>query len=276
MPSPTSATPRGDWENGTFLGDDTYPVFPNARYLSKFFLVNAQDSGITHLDTDLYNWCYLPYNPLSYIPGSSKAKHKRQDGEDSATTTLDVSLASKTPRPDYLSDTAPCRRAAAINSNCYFQNTNGTFSGLQPYNSSFDLQQKCFCQIYPYWDTIFGCNECFRQHGGIEGFHWFPSTYMSAAWSTYCNANPITTAFYPFISSWAKTDPVANVPTTTASNVLGTQTALSVYWTYASTIATPSSTSKLNAGKKAAPVSKLRACLSAVTAITFTMLAASY
>ncbi|KAJ6256848.1 hypothetical protein Dda_8717 [Drechslerella dactyloides] len=270
-PTTTSEPPRGDWDNGTFLGDDSYPVFPHARYISKFLLVNALDSGITHLDTDLYNFCYLPWNPLSYIPGSSKAKRKR-DG--SGTTTAGASKTSPTPKPTYLFDKAPCRRAASINSNCYLQNTNGTFSGLQAYNSSFDEQQRCYCQIYPYWDTILGCNECFRQHGGIEGYHWFPESYMSAASSTYCNANPITTGMFPFLSQWAKTDPIANIPTSTAPNVLGTETAMSLYWTYATTIRGAASTSNPNAGRKAASINSLGVCLSAAAAITLTMLAA--
>ncbi|KAK6347324.1 hypothetical protein TWF696_007394 [Orbilia brochopaga] len=275
MSSRTTATPDpepqddpNNWDNGTFTGDDTYPVFPNGRYISKFYLVNALDSGITHLDTDLYNECYLPYNPLSYIPGSSKEKRQQ---DDSGTTTASASRPSRTPRPDYQFDTAPCRRAAAINSNCYLQNTNGTFSGLQKYNSSFDEQQKCFCELYPYWDSISGCNECFRQHGGIEGFHWFPASYMSAVSSTYCNANPITTAFYPFVSEWAKTDPVANVGSSTASDILGTETAASLYWTYATAIGA-ASTSKPNAGIKAASINSLTTCLSVLTAVTLTTL----
>lgn len=56
---------------------------------------------------------------------------------------------------------------------------------------------------------------------------------MSAVSSSYCGANPQTTGFYPFAQEWAKTDSAAKVPSTTASDLLGTQTAASLYYTYA-------------------------------------------
>jgi hypothetical protein len=135
----------------TFTGSDDYPVFPNGVYISKFFLVSALKSGITDLDIDLYNECYLPFNPLPYNDYS-----KRDGG------------GSDIQQPDYLIDEAPCKRAAAINSNCYFDNTNGTFQGLEP-SEQWTVQQQCFCERYPYFDSTLGCMECFRLHGGIEG-----------------------------------------------------------------------------------------------------------
>ncbi|KAF3099620.1 hypothetical protein TWF569_004686 [Orbilia oligospora] len=219
-----------------YAGSPDYPVFPNPIFLSKFALVSSDKSGRTNLDTDLYNSCILPYNPLSY-PNNHKLKSRETititNDDNNKEVPVPKDTNPKSPRPTYQLDRPPCKRAAAINANCYFQNTNGTFSGLQPYDSDFEVQQKCFCEIYPYFDSIFGCNECFRLHGGIEGYHYFPQSYMEAVSSTYCNANPITTAFYPFVSSWSKTNELAKVPTTTAPNVLGTQTEQSLYWTYA-------------------------------------------
>lgn len=138
-----------------FTGSDDYPVFPNGVYISKFYIVSSQDSGLTDLDIDLYNECYLPANPLSH--------HSQQK--------RDVTTSSITPRPTYLIDEAPCKRAAAIDANCYFENTNGTFSGLQPYSDHFDAQQQCYCLTYPYFDSTLGCMQCFKDHGGIEGMH---------------------------------------------------------------------------------------------------------
>ena len=66
------------------------------------------------------------------------------------------------------------------------------------------------------------------------GYHWFPQSYVSAVSSSYCHANPQTTEFYSFASEWAKANPAASVPSTTAANILGTQTAASLYYTYAS------------------------------------------
>lgn len=136
-----------------YTGSQEYPVFPNAVYLSKFYLVSSQYSGLTDLDIDLYNECYLPFRALS---------HYNHDKRDEATATL-------TPKPTYLINDPPCKRQAAINSNCYFQNTNGTFQGLLPYSGDWDIQQQCFCDIYPFFDSSIGCQECFRKHGGIEG-----------------------------------------------------------------------------------------------------------
>lgn len=192
-----------------------YPVFPNSQYIAKWFSYSSDEDGLTHLDIDLYNECYLPSRPYTYV-------NKRQ---------ADASSTSPTPRPTYLIDEPPCQRQAAINANCYFQNTNGTFSGLQPYEDDFDIQQQCFCDIYPFFDAVTGCNACFLEHGGIEGYHWFPSSYISAVSSSYCNSNPQTLEFYSWVSEWSQTDPAARVPSTTAPNVLGTQTAASLYYT---------------------------------------------
>ncbi|KAK6508684.1 hypothetical protein TWF506_010763 [Arthrobotrys conoides] len=239
-----------------YAGSPDYPVFPNPIFLSKFALVSSEESGITNLDTDLYNRCILPYNPLSYHNNNKHKKRQKRDTTATVTITnedngkeipVPKDTNPKSPRPTYQMTVAPCKRAAAINANCYFQNTNGTFSGLQPYNSSFEVQQKCYCEIYPYFDSIFGCNECYRLHGGIEGYHYYPQSYMDAVSSTYCNANPITTAFYPFVSSWSKTNELAKVPTTTAPDVLGTQTEQSLYWTYAAAM---TGSSNPNAGWK--------------------------
>ena len=49
----------------------------------------------------------------------------------------------------------------------------------------------------------------------------------------------MSTGFYPFVSSWAATAAVAKVPTTTASDVLGTNMAVSGYYT---ATASPTST----------------------------------
>ncbi|KAF3909438.1 hypothetical protein AA313_de0202371 [Arthrobotrys entomopaga] len=239
------STSISDKEGEIFAGDDSYPVFPNPNYVSRFYMVNADVSGITQLDTDLYNFCYLPANPLHFW-GKRDAT---SDGDDDPNEKTQTST-SWTPKPTYLFNQPPCRRAAAINANCYFQNTNGTFAGLQPYEDAWEVQQECFCRIYPYFDTIFGCNECFHQHGGIEGYHWFPASYMSAASSSYCNASPITTGFYPFVTQWSKTNADAKVPMTTAPNVLGTETAASAYWTYATAITTTST----GVGRKTASV----------------------
>ncbi|KAJ5365904.1 hypothetical protein N7517_008790 [Penicillium concentricum] len=193
---------------------DEYPVFPNGAYVSRFYVVSSQDSGLTDLDIDLYNECYLPYNPLRHH------NFRRDDATEAIS-----------PKPTYLIDEAPCKRQAAINSNCYFDNTNGTFSGLEPYSGDWDVQQQCYCGIYPFFDSAVGCQECFRKHGGIEGYHWFPESYVMGVSSAYCSADPQTTGFYPFADQWSKTS-ATSLPTSTAVDSLGTQTAASLYYTY--------------------------------------------
>ncbi|KAJ5884804.1 hypothetical protein N7495_009314 [Penicillium taxi] len=195
-----------------------YPVFPNPDYVQKFFV--SQNSGLTNLDIDLYNECYLPYRNLPH-----HSQNARRD------TDLSIGQNPTIAQPTYQIDQAPCKRQAAINANCYYQNTNGKLSGLQTYSGDWDAQQKCFCEIYPFFDSATGCQECFRDHGGIEGYHWFPETYLSAVSSTYCNANPQTTGFYAVAHEYSVSNK-ASVPTTTASDILGTQTAASLYYTY--------------------------------------------
>ncbi|KAJ6131868.1 hypothetical protein N7471_007083 [Penicillium samsonianum] len=207
--STSSSTAASNTDSGE------YPVFPNGAYISRFYAVSSQESGLTDLDIDLYNECFLPYNPLPH--------HNFR--RDDATETI-------SPKPTYLIDEAPCKRQAAINSNCYFQNTNGTFSGLHLYSGDWDVQQQCYCDIYPFFDSAAGCQECFRKHGGIEGYHWFPQSYVMGVSSAYCSANPQTTGFYPFANEWS-TSSAASLPTTTAVDSLGTQTAASLYYTYA-------------------------------------------
>ncbi|KAK6538525.1 hypothetical protein TWF694_010105 [Orbilia ellipsospora] len=245
---PTSTSQKS---SDIFAGNDSYPVFPNPNYISRFYMVSSEVSGITQLDTDLYNFCYLPANPLHYWG--------KRDGSSEDPDAETLTSTSWKPKPTYQFDKPPCRRAAAINANCYFENTNGTFSGLQPYEDNWEIQQECFCKIYPYFDSVNGCNECFKDHGGIEGYHWFPASYMSAASSSYCNASPITTGFYPFVTQWSRTNEAAKVPTTTAPNILGTETAASAYWTYATAITTASGVS--GGGKSTASVSTIAVLL---------------
>lgn len=123
-----------------------FPVFPNGPYVSKFF-VSSQNSGLDHLDIDLYNQCYLPYNPLSY--NNKKAKR------------------SGVSKPDYDSDLPPCKRQAAINSNCYFT-WNGTLASIDVSQDAAQ-QQECFCGTYPFFEAVGGCQACFEEHGGVEG-----------------------------------------------------------------------------------------------------------
>ncbi|KAL4891892.1 hypothetical protein BDV59DRAFT_60446 [Aspergillus ambiguus] len=211
-----------------YTGSQEYPVFPNAVYISKFYLVSSQYSGLTDLDIDLYNECYLPSRPLP---------HHDHDKRDEATSTL-------TTKPTYLINEPPCKRQAAINANCHFRNTNGTFEGIQAYSGDWDVQQQCYCDVYPFFDSSIGCQECFEKHGGIEGYHWFPESYVSAVSSSYCSARPQTTGFYPFVLEWARSNSAASVPSTTAADLLGTQTAASLYYTYAAETAISDSTKK--------------------------------
>ncbi|KAJ5803827.1 uncharacterized protein N7518_000130, partial [Penicillium psychrosexuale] len=172
------------------------------------------------------------------------------------------------PKPTYLIDEAPCQRQAGINSNCYFWNTNGTFSGLVPYSDHWDVQQQCYCDVYPFFDSAAGCEECFRKHGGIEGYHWFPQSYVMGVSSAYCSANPQTTGFYPFAKEWSSGS-AASLPTTTAADSLGTQTAASLYYTYAeeNTAAGVSSTSEKNSTVSSTRLSLGRALMAVLSLV---------
>ncbi|KAF2662741.1 hypothetical protein K491DRAFT_556411, partial [Lophiostoma macrostomum CBS 122681] len=202
--------------SSTFTGNATYPVFPNANYISLFYLSPSDEFTITNLDTDLYNRCYLPANPLPY----SNAKR------DSSWISITIS------NPDYDIDEAPCKRQAAINANCHFRNGNGTAAGLQVYTDDFEEQRECYCNEYPFFDAVVGCQKCFEMHGGIEGYHYFPYSYISAFADSYCSSSaPPTKEFYAAALAWKATAAEAVVPSTTAKDVLGTQTDARLYYT---------------------------------------------
>ena len=247
---PYYASETASSASSTFTGSDEYRVFPNGAYLSRFYLVSSSEAGLTELDIDLYNFCYLPYNPLPY---NNYRKRSPQ--------------ATGDPRPDYELEAAPCKRTASINANCYIENTNGTFSGLRD-SEQPDAQQQCFCDVYPFFDSVRGCMECFRQHGGIEGYHWFPQSYVNAVSSSYCAADPQSTLFYDFARDWAKTNPAAKVPSTTAENVLGTQTAASLYYTYAAAMTDGSSEGSAPQFQKSSSSTSLRHLLLATIALS--------
>ncbi|KAK2850621.1 hypothetical protein FQN49_005489 [Arthroderma sp. PD_2] len=251
--APTPTLPhfgsRTSSTTSAFPGASDYIVFPNAVFMSKFALVSSQYSGLNDLDLHLYNVCYLPYRPFD-VEESFDIDKRRVRPSDS----------SNAPRPTYLIDKAPCKRQASINTNCYFKDTNGTFSGLEPYSDDFDVQQQCFCEKYPFFDSVLGCMKCFEKHGGIEGYHWFPQSYVDAASKAYCGENPPAAEFYQYMQKWAETDPAATVPSTTAATVLGTQTDASLYYTYA---AASSSSKNAATGKTL----NLRGVLLAVLAV---------
>lgn len=220
QPTPTTA---GTGVSPTSTSND-FPVFPNNDFISRFYVVSASKSGLTNLDTDLYNRCYLPANPLDYLESdnpTSPSNLKRKESWISITIE----------NPDYETEEAPCTRQGAINTNCYFRNTNGSASGLEKYENHFDEQQHCFCNKYPFFDSVLGCQKCFEMHGGIQAYHWYPESYVSALADAYCSADPPTKEFYSFVSEWKADAAEAKIPSTTAVDVLGTQTAASLYYT---------------------------------------------
>ena len=152
---PTQTSTAAD---SMYTCDPNESFFLNSCYLSRFTRVISQYSGLTNLDIDLYNRCYLPYNALSY-----DTKKAKRDGESWVSVQIE--------KPDYQQEVAPCKRMGAIGANCYWKNTNGTFSGLDKYQDDFGQQQNCYCKIYPFWDATAGCMKCLEMHGGIEGMY---------------------------------------------------------------------------------------------------------
>lgn len=90
-----------------------------------------------------------------------------------------------------------------------------------------------------------------------SGYHWFPESYVKGVSSAYCSANPQTTGFYPFANAWS-TSSAASLPSTTAVDSLGTQTAASLYYTYA---AESTATGGSSAGEKNRAVATTRLSL---------------
>lgn len=78
------------------------------------------------------------------------------------------------------------------------------------------------------------------------GYHWFPTSFINAASSTFCSETSIETCFYPFVSQWAETAAEGRAPSTTAKDVLGTNTAASLYYTATATSSTKTSKANSN------------------------------
>lgn len=82
----------------------------------------------------------------------------------------------------------------------------------------------------------------------------------------------MTTEFYAFMSQWAKTQDAVSISSTTASDVLGTQTAASLYYTpVATTAASDSKTSQ--SGSRNMPMSL---CKASAVLIAFAVLVFSH
>jgi hypothetical protein len=64
-----------------------------------------------------------------------------------------------------------------------------------------------------------------------SGYHWFPESYINAFADSYCGSSSPTKEFYVSVIAWKATVKEAAVPSTTAKDVLGTQTDVSLYYT---------------------------------------------
>ncbi|CAI7590272.1 unnamed protein product [Penicillium viridicatum] len=264
----SSLEPTSTYQYDSILGSSTssntaasetgseYPVFPNGAYISRFYVVSSQESGLTDLDIDLYNECFLPHNPLPHH------NFRRDD------TTETIS-----PKPTYLINEAPCKRQAAINSiatskipTAHFQAFNcirviGTSSSnaIVTYIPSLTRQPVVRNVIENMEGLRVGLSH------SMSCYHWFPESYVKGVSSAYCSANPQTTGFYPFANAWS-TSSAASLPSTTAVDSLGTQTAASLYYTYAaeSTAAGGSSSSEKNSAVATTRLSLKRALVAAL------------
>ncbi|MCJ1399347.1 hypothetical protein MMC11_002549 [Xylographa trunciseda] len=104
-------------------------------------------------------------------------------------------------------------------------------------------QQQCYCSS-TYWEYVSGCNNCFRLHGGAQNaLGWVPEQYISAQSSTYCS-NPVTAAFYDFVTQWVPATTITSVAN--ATSTIGLQnTNVSLYFTPTVTATIPTQTGQI-------------------------------
>ena len=102
-------------------------------------------------------------------------------------------------------------------------------------------------------DTDCRCNECFPLHGANYTDGVIPQPYISMISASFCNS--VTMQLGPFLRSWKPASTVADVSTSN-SDVLGTRTDVSLYYTSTpgnagSSRASPNSTASAGASSDA-------------------------
>jgi len=140
------------------------------------------------------------------------------DGEDG-----DSSYLAEVCYSDYLDDSAeittPCEAFDVISSEC---EANGTDT------IDYIAQQECICgKGSGYFDMFYGCNNCFKVHGGVENEDYYPTAAVSSASAAFCTGTP-STDFDDLIYNMLNT---ASVTQASGTDLFPSNTAVSDYFT---------------------------------------------
>lgn len=97
-------------------------------------------------------------------------------------------------------------------------------------------QRDCFCAS-PYFDNVLGCSACMFEHGGSEDYDAVPQPFIQSLSRDYCRLTATPTAgLADILADWQypTTDAAfatAPAPLSAFSDPIGTDTAVSHYWT---------------------------------------------
>lgn len=98
------------------------------------------------------------------------------------------------------------------------------------------LEQQCICEPNQpgsgYFQNVAGCVECQRLHG--DAGDWFPVQLVPSASSSYCALTSPTVNVAGFLAAFVGTASTPALGTSTVTDVLGSSTAVSDYFTYTS------------------------------------------
>ncbi|KAK2760941.1 hypothetical protein FQN54_002183 [Arachnomyces sp. PD_36] len=91
--------------------------------------------------------------------------------------------------------------------------------------ASLEVQQECICGSEMF-DLFKGCSNCFKLHGGVENVDYLNDEYYDSVSSKFCGGEPTIS-----LNDLMMKSPQTATAGTTNSDVLGTQTAASLYYT---------------------------------------------
>ncbi|MCJ1390087.1 CSN-associated deubiquitinating enzyme Ubp12 [Xylographa bjoerkii] len=127
---------------------------------------------------------------------------------------------------------APCNQIANVSAICNYGDTDA--DGGTAEQSPAD-QQSCYCDPYGkgalFFEYLEGCFNCERLHGQPEEDGWYPIAWVTAQSSSYCAIPTPKAGLEDFLGNWSASSGIVVGTSTGGSNILGTSTQVSLYFT---------------------------------------------
>ncbi|KAI9797933.1 MAG: hypothetical protein M1835_005769 [Candelina submexicana] len=156
--------------------------------------------------------------------------------------------SNATGEPDF---NAPCNQIELLFEKCLYGGDNSTNSNsTNEYTERTVLgasqQQQCFCKTNDFFQYYGGCNNCYRLHGANITNGILPQPYISMISSSYCTS--ATVGLGSFLRTWKPASTIAATSAGGNTDVLGTKTDVSQYFTTTSGGAASAGTSSSASG----------------------------